>query len=228
MNSEIDPDVIDRLSDTTDPAVKLAIRFSMMSKPVPRSVYFTNINKPKEVDGNDNDSKPSKLKEPKPVIIFSDVVPGEDPGSRIICEAKEGVRFIHYQEDEVKLKDLAKAQKTERFFYRNCLDRDYDDIVKNVRSVMFRISRYHKYSKCISFTNPVSEKEAISAAEQFLSLVMTEKYYDIVKDDLFHPPSTWDVDLNHYDSRGDALGDLRFLEFIRLDKEFILHLTCGS
>lgn len=72
------------------------------------------------------------------------------------------------------------------FVYTNCLDREYDDYVKNVEIVKFDISRYGKYEQTIAFGTPVSEKKAIETVESHLSQPLTQEYFEKIKDDIFH------------------------------------------
>jgi hypothetical protein len=44
--------------------------------------------------------------------------------------------------------------------------------------------------------------EAVEEVEKYLSFPLTEKYYDRVKDNLFHDPMSWEEAQKFYDYRG--------------------------
>ena len=115
---------------------------------------------------------------------------------------------------------------TQQFKYKMSLDRELTE-EKYIKSVTFNISRYSAHESTITFEELVNENEAISAVEEFLSLVVTEVYFNIVKDDLFLDAEYYlERDLSNF-IRGNLLTDCIFLERIIIDDGNIF-LSCGS
>ena len=112
------------------------------------------------------------------------------------------------------------------FKYINCLDRKYRQILKNVSEVRFDISRYGEKQRSLKFDSPVSENDAILAVEKYLSEPLTEEYYDMIKDDLFHGYS-WDEAKACFTYRGDCLTDCIFLEKTEIIDGTLIFF-CGS
>lgn len=99
-----------------------------------------------------------------------------------------------------------------------------DNKNKYIGNITFSISRYAKYKLTIRFDELVTEKEAIKYVEKWLSVKVTDDYYQMVKDDLFHDS------LESYGKnpcRGDLLGDLKYLEILK-DVDSTVEIFCGS
>lgn len=101
------------------------------------------------------------------------------------------------------------------FQYRRCYHQSTDE--KYIISITFDISRYGKHTKMLSFSEHLSEEEAIIKVESYLSEPITKAYFNLVRDDLFDDDLTFET-LNEkgYKCRGDLLTDAKFLEGIRL------------
>jgi hypothetical protein len=93
---------------------------------------------------------------------------------------------------------------------------------KQLSSIIFDISRYGKHTHRIDFGKPVSYTEAVEEVERFLSVPLDDEYYNLVKDDVFHNIRP------HFDTRGDCLTDLRFLEKLREIEPGVVRIECGS
>lgn len=109
--------------------------------------------------------------------------------------------------------------ETSRFKYINSIEREYNDVNRNVKSVTFSISRYSKYLMTIrfDFREPLkTEKETIEYVEDFLSKPLTEEWYQMVQDDTFHQYN-WSEAQKLFECRGDILGDAKFLENTHLN-----------
>ena len=106
-------------------------------------------------------------------------------------------------------------QDKKRFKYINCLHREYSTNCHNINSVIFNISIYGKYSHMFEFPNLVCEKEAIEKVEEYLSEPLTEEYYNIIVDDLFHE-LPWEKAKMCFIVRGDCLTDCKFLEYTKV------------
>jgi hypothetical protein len=98
------------------------------------------------------------------------------------------------------------------FEYWNSLGRDYDNVIRNIRSITFPISRYGKYTKTIKFNRFVTEKYAITQAEKWLSLPITYRYLKNRDDDFLDDPYQY---INQ--PRGRLLSSLIFLDRVRKD-----------
>ena len=109
----------------------------------------------------------------------------------------------------------------------NCLGREYLTIPHNVKCVEFDISRYGQFTKSLTFDSPVSEKTAIEAVETYLSEPLTEDYFEMIKDDMFHNNLSWEQAKEDYKCRGDCLTDARFLEEVSI-KNGIMSFFIGS
>jgi hypothetical protein len=110
--------------------------------------------------------------------------------------------------------------------YINCLDREYDSKNKCYSFIEFAIGRYGKKWKTLEFTNLVTEKDAIKAAEDYLNQPIDDDHFNIIKNDVF-PKSVRD----DFETRYDVLGDCRFLENVKnenRDNKFGIMIECGS
>lgn len=115
------------------------------------------------------------------------------------------------------------------FSYENSLGREYKN-EKWIESVIFDISRYGKYTATLSFPEPVSEAEAVAAAERWLSEPFDRAYWERVGDDCFVGITSYQdaLDEGHYKVRGDCLSDCVFLETVRRLSNKQISLECGS
>ena len=98
-----------------------------------------------------------------------------------------------------------------KFEFINSLGSEYDNTNANVKSVTFDISRYGKYSVTIMFEEEVTERTAIENVKTYLSVVLTEDYYNKIVDDLFLN-SPWETISDCLMCRGSCLTDCKFLE----------------
>lgn len=86
---------------------------------------------------------------------------------------------------------------------------------KYITSVIFSISRCGKHSKTLYFSEPLTEGEAISKAENYLSEPITKAYFDLVRDGLEDNELTFEtLNSRGYTCRGDLLTDLNFVYFL--------------
>lgn len=109
------------------------------------------------------------------------------------------------------------------FNYRRCINLDNE--ISYIETIVFPISRFSKYKLSIRFDHYATEEEAINIVERWLSKPVSDDYYDIIKDDLFHD------DLESYGQdpcRGNLLGDCKFLEQIKRIDEGTYEIICGS
>lgn len=113
-----------------------------------------------------------------------------------------------------------------KFVYTNCLGRPYGTTLKNIKSVTFDTTRFGNFVHTIEFNPMVNEKQAIEAAENYLSQPLTQQYYEIRREYTFHK-SPWEEAKRYFTNRGDSLTDLKFLEVLRL-KDGNLRIECGS
>lgn len=106
---------------------------------------------------------------------------------------------------------LDQEMDDDKFKYINWLNREYLTIPTNITIVIFDISRYGKYTHTINFFDPVSEKIAIEAVEQYLSEPLTKEYYLIIVDDLFHE-APWEQAKEWFKNRDERLTGCWCLE----------------
>jgi hypothetical protein len=114
--------------------------------------------------------------------------------------------------------------QADRFRYVNCLGRGYMSEPRDVKAVAFGVSRYGREHQTIHFPSGVSEREAIEAAEGYLSQPLTEDFYERVRTDTFHGHG-WAVAQKHFACRGATLTDAVFLEVARLERGTLVLLT---
>jgi hypothetical protein len=122
------------------------------------------------------------------------------------------------------------SERRTTFKYVNSLDRKYNNMVADIKSVTFFISRYGQYCHTLNFEKAVTEKEAIDAVEEYLSHTVTQEHFDSVKDDLFW--GSRDEPWTQYHNRGELLSDCKFLEDITVESKTSegkeISLWCGS
>lgn len=112
------------------------------------------------------------------------------------------------------------------FKYTNSLGRKYDKNAK-ITSITFDISRYGKHKHTLQFTEPITERAAIGRVQKWLSQSVTKEYFDVVKDDLFGRGMDG-FSHEEFETRGDLLTSLIFLERISTDKMGHAVIQCGS
>ena len=112
------------------------------------------------------------------------------------------------------------------FSYINCLDREYEDNKAKIERIIFDYSRYGSFQHTIYFTEPVTEKAAITAAEAWLSEPLTQEHYEKIKHDSLHEYG-WEDAKEVFGCRGECLTDLCYLEIAQF-KGGKLRLLCGS
>jgi hypothetical protein len=121
---------------------------------------------------------------------------------------------------------------TALFRYTNSLDRPYNDRIRSVKSATFDIGRYGNVTHSIDFPDgPVSEAAAIAAIEAWLSAPLSVAEYEVLRNagDLFHYSGDDPFPTDGYlVTRGDCLGDCRFLESITISRTGHLTFFCGS
>jgi hypothetical protein len=99
--------------------------------------------------------------------------------------------------------------------------------VKNVSSVEFEVTRYGELEPyIIKFDSPVTEVDAVIAAEQYLSAVMTREYFKEHSDESFDELVSEFV-TSRKPVRGDVLGDLKNIDEIERSGKHIV-LVLGS
>ena len=104
----------------------------------------------------------------------------------------------------------------------------YENTNKQYRLIIFNISRYGKYQKTIKFARYVTEQEAIRAAEKYLSVPVSNKYYRKIRDDLFIQSNSFKEFNQHYKTRGDCLSDAKMIKHIQVLDGTTLVLHCGA
>jgi hypothetical protein len=97
----------------------------------------------------------------------------------------------------------------------------------NVTSITFNVGRYGGLQKTITFDTPVTEHNAISTVENWLSQPMTLEHFNKLKDeqDLFCGGAQFED--GDFESNSDALGDAHFLEELER-KNGDVTILCGS
>jgi len=93
-----------------------------------------------------------------------------------------------------------------RYKFLDCTPDGCDDTPK-VTSVKFSISCRNFRIHTIHFKKPVTEKEAVTAAEIYLSEPLTKVYFDLVMEDTLGSP--WWSYINLDDCRGDCRMNAR-------------------
>ena len=110
-----------------------------------------------------------------------------------------------------------------KFNYKLCIP--LDDTYKDIKCVIFNITRYDKYKHTIVLDDFVTQKQAVLKVEEFLSEKITPDYYEKVKDDLF---CSFDHVVDLYSkNRGFLLTESIFLELASLYND-TLTIECGS
>jgi hypothetical protein len=113
--------------------------------------------------------------------------------------------------------------KATAFMYIKCLCDNslemYENDILYVKEVTFSISRFRENWEHLKMPEKCTVKEAIEAAEEYLSMPLTREYFD--------KNNKYDYDFNKVAIRGDLLGGSTFLEVLRL-KNGVLSLHCGS
>lgn len=110
--------------------------------------------------------------------------------------------------------------------YINCLEREYEDTEKKYFFVEFCISRYGGFWRKIHFDEPVTEKTAIKAVEDFMNQPLDREYYEKIKNNTF--PG---MKFEEYETRGDILCSCKFLEIVKEvteDEKLGFEFYCGS
>ena len=84
-----------------------------------------------------------------------------------------------------------------------------DNKSKLVEKITFDISRYRKYTHTIEFSEPVTKSYAVKQVEAWLSVPVSQEYFDLVGDDC-----DWNWDEIKEDTvRGDLLGAATALSY---------------
>lgn len=117
-------------------------------------------------------------------------------------------------------------QEEGKFKYVNSRNCAYDK-KKDVKSVKFSISRYGKYEETIIFNAPVTQKDAIEAVEKYLSVPLTQEYYEKIQDDTFHE-YPWETAKEFFKCRGAVMTDAIFLEGTKINSDGQLTFSIGS
>ena len=104
---------------------------------------------------------------------------------------------------------------------------DLDDTYKHIKYVIFYISRYRKHKHIIFLDDFITQKQAVTKAEEFLSEKITPEYYDKVKDDLFFENGDYELDYIYSQNRGFLLTDCKYLEIVSTYCN-ILTIGCAS
>ena len=113
------------------------------------------------------------------------------------------------------------------FRYIHCMGHKYENIKSVFKSVTFHISRCGKYQHRIDFAVLVTERQAINAAENFLSGTLYRKYYNLIADDLFCKRLPWVEAMKEYKCRGDCLTGSRFIGGLT-SVDGHIEFSCGS
>jgi hypothetical protein len=103
-----------------------------------------------------------------------------------------------------------------------------DGIYESVFRVKFNISRYGKHQHVLEFETPVTMAKAVQEVEKYLSVPLTEEYYNTVKDDLFANLQGWDDVHDSSECRGDLLSSCTYLEAVEINDEGTMEIFCGS
>lgn len=102
-------------------------------------------------------------------------------------------------------------------------NREVDNVNKNVKFVKFEISRWGKHFDILTFEENITEAEAVQKVEEYFNQPVTEKYFNLVKDDLYG-------DFKNYLSllRGNLIASKYFLDFIERTGLNMITLIVGS
>jgi hypothetical protein len=116
------------------------------------------------------------------------------------------------------------CSRPDKFCYLlSCLQKDQQDefhfkVIKNVNQIEFAISQTNKHTRTITFSSPVSAKEALKEVESFLNVPMDEEYRSTIsKDCITEDPKI----------RGHALGTSIWFEYYQI-KNGVMTFSCGS
>jgi hypothetical protein len=93
---------------------------------------------------------------------------------------------------------------------------------KKVTGIVFSISRHGNHTHRIDFAEPIPIDNAIYVVERFLSVPLDDKYWEAILDGMIIK------DRRYFDTRGDCLGDLRYLESLREIEPDVVMIRCGS
>ncbi len=108
-----------------------------------------------------------------------------------------------------------------RFKYKKV--HQFNDVNKIVNVITFDLSRYGKYTCEMHFSEPITQYEAIESAESFLSGLITDDYFNKLKDDMYGDPKR-----ENFKARSDALGNATFLEGATINRKGNMKLQLGS
>lgn len=95
--------------------------------------------------------------------------------------------------------------KRPRFHYISSFGRPYNNSERDISLLEFNISRGGEHKHEIRFDPHATEKEAVEAAEEYLSQPLTAGYFEKVKDDLFAQDMSVEEALAEYPMRGSLL-----------------------
>ena len=109
-----------------------------------------------------------------------------------------------------------------QFKYINSLD-EKEDLTVPCHSVEFMVSRYGEHWHKLEFAEPKTKREAIRAAEEYLSCPFDEEYYNKVSDDL--GLDSWDEAQEYCNCRGDFIRGAIWLELTKLEDGHLILLT---
>jgi hypothetical protein len=127
------------------------------------------------------------------------------------------------QADSNKKSEVPMPEKTTEFMYTMCLDGEELQVFnardKNVSEVVFDVSRFGTYQERLKMPGKCTIKQAVKAAEKYLSMLVTQEYFENNDDE--------DLEYDEVFIRGDLLGAATFLETLELENG-VLTLRCGS
>ena len=148
---------------------------------------------------------------------------------RMLFAVDRSTRFtITYERDKPVVDVMGEAFGTRttmirnneipRFRYINGSKRRYNDEIENVTSIRFPTFHNWQHVHKIVFESPVTEKKAILEAEKYLSVLITQEYYENVINNLVHNsrairvfPIPWQKAMKAYRTRGDLLGGISYI-----------------
>jgi hypothetical protein len=94
-------------------------------------------------------------------------------------------------------------------------------------SVTFDTGRYGGLNQTIKFTVPVTERDAVSKAEEWLNQPMTKDHFSSLKENMDLFCGGDDLEFGDLQYNWEALGDCHFLEVIERSGQEIT-IICGS
>ncbi len=88
--------------------------------------------------------------------------------------------------------------------------------LRPIRKITFPVSRYGKYGMTFLFKNYITLERAIQVVEEYLSVPLTNEYFERIKDDVFFEDFEDYFLVNECPNRGTVLSTNNFLLDIKI------------